>query len=877
MVGPRRANFGISQIVAIGVTRLGRVWDRVLSKFLNASVSLRRVALLVGMLGPLVVLYRDLIFLSRPWLDLDLLLSYQPRYTLLAEGIHEGHIPLWADGMLAGFPIAFSEFGWFYPLTWALLRTFDPLRAYTIELAIGLALAAGAAYWLGRIWGLTRLGAYLASFLFTYGAFVFATSRFLNYADIYFALPAGIGTIELITRGHRKYVGILGLSAAVMALAGHPQIALLFGFVWGLFAVFRLWCVYRDRGSRHTIASLFWITAAVSIGLAIGAVRLIPTILNTALSVRADGLDFATAAQGSIPPWSLALGYLFPSFEIPRLLGDTLNAEELLYLGMATPALALMALCSRSRDKVVWFLGGLVVVSWIFAMGSFSLGFPLLHKLPLFGFFRQPARFGIVASFGLAYLAAIGIDQICAVDLRRSAPVRWITQAWVRIAGLIGVGTVAATVVLSGFAFLLIPYGHDYIDREIVGSEGRFLTAERYYRTFDQLYERMTTAFSLEFWTPRWTLCAAALTALILWAWIRRRLPARHTQVALLGVLVLDVLLAPGHTIPTIPSDWYARDQRAAEVFPAESSDEWRVFSYRGLAQKFELSTAVGTSLSRSDRDLLEYIFLNETLAPNLPLTTQHASIDGYENLMSRAAAEYLAYVGSERSTIAGFASDAGLDAAGRSHLLHERLSVLAAANVRYITSGVELDDSLLLKLQAGPIALPSWSPVDQNLFVYEMRDWAPRAWITRNWQTIDHTMTPAAILDAMASRSDPHIVIVNRDPGIVATAPTTPEIVHKADREPERVTLRIVSSTPGLLVFNEAMYPGWTATVDQKPTDLLTVNTIMRGIPIDRAGPHTVVMSYTPPGFGLGLTLTVGGLIALLLLATTSWWSDRT
>ena len=859
------------------MTRLGHVWDRVLSKFLNAPVSLRRVALSIGMLGPLLLLYRDLIFLSRPWLDLDLLLSYQPRYALLAEGLHAGHIPLWTDGMLAGFPIAFSEFGWFYPLTWALLRAFDPLRAYTIELAIGLALAAGAAYWLGRVWGLTRLGAYLASFLFTYGAFVFATSRFLNYADIYFALPAGIGTIELITRGHRKYVGILGLSAAVMALAGHPQIALLFGFSWGLFAVFRLWCACRDRGPQHTIASLAWITTAVSIGLAIGAVRLIPTMLNTGLSMRADGLGFAIAAQGSIPPWSLALGYLFPSFEIPRLLGDTLNAEELLYLGMATPALALMALCSRSRDKVVWFLCGLVVVSWIFAMGSFSLGFPLLHKLPLFGFFRQPARFGIVASFGLAYLAAIGIDQICSVSLRTSTPVRWITQAWVRLAGLIGAGTVTATVVLSGFAFLIIPYAHDYIDREIVGSEGRFLTAERYYRTFDQLYERMTMAFSLEFWTPRWTLCAAALTALIFWAWIRRRLPARNTQVALLVVLVLDVMVAPGHTIPTVPSDWHARNQHAVTVFPTESSGEWRIFSYRGLAQKFELSTAVGTTLNRSHRDLLEYLFLNETVSPNLPLTIQHASIDGYENLMSRAAAEYLAYIGSERSTIDGFASDASLDAVERSNLLHNRLSLLAAANVRYITSGVELEDSLLLNLRSGPIDLPSWSPVEQNLFVYELHNWAPRAWITRNWQTIDHTMTPNAVLDAMASQADPDMVLVNRDPGIVATTPTEPDIVHKADRGPRHVTLRIVSSTPGLLVFNEAMYPGWTVTVDQKPTDLLTVNTIMRGIPIDRAGPHTVVMSYNPPGFGLGLTLTVGGLIALLLLSTASWRSDRT
>ena len=44
----------------------------------------------------------------RPGSTWDLLLSYQPRYALLAEGVREGRIPLWADGMLAGFPVAFS-------------------------------------------------------------------------------------------------------------------------------------------------------------------------------------------------------------------------------------------------------------------------------------------------------------------------------------------------------------------------------------------------------------------------------------------------------------------------------------------------------------------------------------------------------------------------------------------------------------------------------------------------------------------------------------------------------------------------------------------------------------------------------------------------
>jgi hypothetical protein len=796
---------------SIGLMRLGRVMDRGVHGVLAESLARRRVLVGVGLLWPLLLLYRELLFSGSAWLDLDLLLSYQPRYTVLAEGIRDGYIPVWTDGMLAGFPIAFSEFGWFYPLTWILLRILEPLRAYTLELALGLVLAAAAAYWLGRVWGLTRLAAYLSSFLFTYGAFVFATSRFLNYADIYFALPAGIASIELIARGQRRYVAILGLSAAVMALAGHPQIALLFGFTWMIFAVYRFLCEWRDGATRSALASFLWIGVAVGSGLLIGSVRLLPTVNTTAFSVRASGLDFEVASQGSIPPWSLILGYLFPSFEIPRVLGDRLNAEELLYLGFATPALALFALC----------------------------------------------------------------DQIRLVDLRQSAPARWVMQIWIWIAGLVGVGTVLATIVLSGLAFVIVPYGYDYIDRAIVGTEGRFLSAERYYRTFDQLYERMATAFSLEFWTPRFTLVAALLTAAVLWGLMRGRVRAQLVQMMLLGILVIDVLMSPGHMIPTTASSFYAREPRAAAVIPNESADQWRVFSYRGLAQKFELSTAAGTDISRSKRDLLEYVFLNEILTPNLPFTRAWASIDGYENLMSRPAADYLAYVGSERSTVAGFAIDSAINGEERSKIFGRRLSALAVGNVRYVLSGVKLEHPQLVERQSGLIDLPRWSPIDQPLHVYELRDWVPRVWLARDWKIIDADEETIDVLDAIARRPD--VAMVDRDPGVRRSGSGRGLLDYQIVRSPQRVEVRVVTDAPGLVVVNEAMYPGWEATVDGQSVEIVTVNTMMRGIPINNTGPQTIVMSYAPPGFFTGIVLSIIGGAVVLLLSIRGWWVDRT
>ena len=81
--------------------RFGQVMDRVVHAATTGSLARRRVLVGVGLLWPLLLLYRELLFNGSAWLDLDLLLSYQPRYTVLANGIRDGHIPLWTDGMLS--------------------------------------------------------------------------------------------------------------------------------------------------------------------------------------------------------------------------------------------------------------------------------------------------------------------------------------------------------------------------------------------------------------------------------------------------------------------------------------------------------------------------------------------------------------------------------------------------------------------------------------------------------------------------------------------------------------------------------------------------------------------------------------------------------
>ncbi len=73
-------------------------------------------------------------------------------------------------------------------------------------------------------------------------------------------------------------------------------------------------------------------------------------------------------------------------------------------------------------------------------------------------------------------------------------------------------------------------------------------------------------------------------------------------------------------------------------------------------------------------------------------------------------------------------------------------------------------------------------------------------------------------------------------------------------------------SPRDGWLVVAESWDPGWTATVDGRPTAVLPGNYSFRTMRIP-AGRHTVELVYRPVGFLLGSTIT-GATLGLLLIA---------
>ncbi len=76
--------------------------------------------------------------------------------------------------------------------------------------------------------------------------------------------------------------------------------------------------------------------------------------------------------------------------------------------------------------------------------------------------------------------------------------------------------------------------------------------------------------------------------------------------------------------------------------------------------------------------------------------------------------------------------------------------------------------------------------------------------------------------------------------------------------------TVVAVTPTPAYLVFSEVWYPSWTATMNDKPAQILRANTAFMAVHVP-SGESTVTFNFTSPTLTIGVIITLVTLIASL------------
>jgi hypothetical protein len=157
----------------------------------------------------------------------------------------------------------------------------------------------------------------------------------------------------------------------------------------------------------------------------------------------------------------------------------------------------------------------------------------------------------------------------------------------------------------------------------------------------------------------------------------------------------------------------------------------------------------------------------------------------------------------------------------------------------------------------------------DEVVTILESPTARPKAYFTSNVRE-ESAATTLARLQA-DPRAVEDLITVEEDVGDVARGRGGPSVpVPLAEFRPNGLRATFEAPAPGIFVVTDSYFPGWQATVNGQPAEVIQVNGLVRGVVVPAAGRQEVTMSYRPASFvnGMSVALTT----VLLLLALLTW-----
>lgn len=351
-----------------------------------------------------------------PWLwNLDLPKVDYPLAAFFHDALAAGRLPLWVETLGLGYPLyAEGQVGAFYPPNW-LAYLLPPLVALDLVRILHLVLAGVGAGLLGlRLTG-SRLAAVIPVAVAVLGGAIAAKLEWHNLVIAYGWLPWVL--LPLVRPGgvrsvpSRRAALAAGTAWGIQALAAHPNTWLLTGFAAAILAI----------AGAPRLATVGRLAATGLVGIAIGAVQLVPTAILTTLSVRESALgpsDLFGAAATPFDPLGLAFANAFApgaaGGEWDRYAawypdGTFALLEAAAYVGLPVLALAAIGAATRVRARrpLLLAIGGLVAIPVAAAFQP-----TVWSSIPLLNVLRSPVRAYVVVTLLLGLLAALGAARL---------------------------------------------------------------------------------------------------------------------------------------------------------------------------------------------------------------------------------------------------------------------------------------------------------------------------------------------------------------------------------------------------------------------------------------------------------------------------------
>jgi hypothetical protein len=740
----------------------------------------------------------------------DCVVQNLPFRVLVARMWLDGQWPLWNPYIFSGMPLLGAiQAGILLPIH-AVFLVLPPAAAMNATMLLTYAAASTGGFLYARQIGASISGALLTGFVWQASGFLIGQISHTNIVQTAALLPWILWSIERFAETGRGRWGV-AVSASVMlqAFAGHPQT---FAYSLMLAVAYAIWLAWALRAARWRYAGAVGLIVA---GVALAAVQLLPTAELWAHSIRGlASYEFFTSFS---LPRRFLLTFVAPYvlgggdgwlFRAPYI-GPPYYGELIAYVGLLPLWLAGVAALGV-RDARTGFWMGTVAVGVVLALGR-SMPFELarlVYQIPVLNVFRVPARHLMEVDLALAVLAGCGFSALARPADRRR--LRGVTLA-VSAAGLLM--TVLAVTVLRPPGFRL----------------GR--TAP------------VTLLRAPELFLP------IVFALLAVWALWRLRAGRARAGALAAVVIVVDLALwgyssgwlnSPRSDDPLYREPAVVRWLREAE----RPGDPFRVLSIRA-----PLDPSV--TFASASLQMTEFVL---SLQPDIYM------MHGVQN-----AAGYEAFGLQRNSRLAGDMKVWGdLSDPGRSLGTGRELDLL---NVRYVVAMTPPPSAAGGRSPAGA----RWARVAdmQGVTVYENGSSLPRAWVATEAIVQPDEATLDVIRRGVFADGrpwDPRRTVLIDAPAPLPTAGgdhRIPVVVRRY--EPMWIELAVSTPVTGILVLSENVYPGWEASLDDRPAATIRVNYNLRGVLLP-PGSHRVTFGYRPRSllFGSALSaLSAAGLVA--------------
>jgi hypothetical protein len=732
----------------------------------------------------------------------------------LSNQLRAGVIPKWVPYVYGGVPLHANPGSTYYPTRLALMWLLPDSRVFPALLMTQLIIGGTGMYLLARELGTRTWIAFISGLAFMFTGIVMSGLYSGHDGRIIVATFSPM-VFYFIHRGMRT--GTLASFAGLATTLGFTLLSfqiqsnyymLLGGGFWTLFCAWQ----FRAAGKMQIARRLSRAAIAVAFSFALAAVNFLPFMDYVAESPRGaeGGRGYAYATSFSMPPAETS-GFAIPEQQgvLQTYHGKSFFKQHTEYVGAFVLSMLILGIVFARRSRYWIFFGVTALVGLSMSYGGFTPIYRLYYTLlPGVNKFRAPSISLFMVSMSLVIMAALTMEALAKVREKASDEERAARKAAkggakprtaADTAGLVTLGLIG-----TGVLMLLVSQAVSSPLGEATGwiRFGMFL----------------------------------AVTAFLVWSWLKDKLSPRVIAIALSVVTLADMWIVTRKffQIAEPPEQVYAADDVVQYLRAQRDSSRIWVFPFGGQAV-YHGAERVGNNTIPLRNYLMHF---------------------GFE----QAGGEH----GNQLDRWNKFAG-AGEQVYVDWHNFLANPAFRSAANIRYIVSGVDLQvaatDSAT-RLHMNEVYRGPTTIIYENMLVL------PRAYIVPNVRVIPNTDSALAFMK-QPGWNPRDVAVVDRQIDTPMPATQLQETAVITERRPDQVVVRTNTNRAALLVLADVYAHGWKAFVDGKAVPIAITNVAFRGVPV-AAGDHTVRFVFDPDDLDTGRIISA--VLGALLLSYLGW-----